>query len=140
MADASRDPTSRQVPTTMGRLHVSDHPGGEPALVLMHGFPDDSRIYSRLVPLLSPRRAVTFDFLGYGGSERPQAGAPGRAGHVHQLGAVLDELGIQTAVLVGHDASGPVAIDYALTAPDRAGGSSCSTPTTGTPRRCGCPR
>jgi 2-hydroxy-6-oxonona-2,4-dienedioate hydrolase len=30
----------------------------------MHGFPDDSRIYDRLVPLLSPRRAEAFDFLG----------------------------------------------------------------------------
>src|SRR6516162_11708167 len=121
MADASRDVTTRQVPTPMGRLHVADHAGDEPALVLMHGFPDDSRIYDRLVPLLSPRRAVTFDFLGYGASDRPQAGALDPAGHLHQLAAVLDELGIETAVLVGHDASGPVAIDYALAAPDRVG-------------------
>jgi haloalkane dehalogenase len=121
MADASRDVTTRQVPATMGRLQVTDHPGDEPALVLMHGFPDDSRIYNRLVPLLSPRRAVTFDFLGYGSSERPQTGALDRADHVHQLGAVLDELGVEAAVLVGHDASGPVAVDYALTAPGRVG-------------------
>ena len=121
MADASRDATTRQIPTTMGRLQVTDHPGDEPALVLMHGFPDDSRIYNRLVPLLSPRRAVAFDFLGYGGSDRPQTGTPDPAGHVDQLGTVLDELGIGTAVLVGHDASGPVAIDYALTAPGRVG-------------------
>ena len=121
MADASRDATTRQVPTAMGRLHVADHAGDEPALVLMHDFPDDSRIYNRLVPLLSPHRAVAFDFLGYGGSDRPQTGALDPASHVHQLGAVLDELGIETAVLVGHDASGPVAIDYALTAPGRVG-------------------
>jgi len=74
MADASRDGTTRQVPTSMGRLQVADRPGDEPALVLMHGFPDDSRIYNRLVSLLSPRRAVAFDFLGYGGSDRPRAG------------------------------------------------------------------
>jgi 2-hydroxy-6-oxonona-2,4-dienedioate hydrolase len=121
MADASRDATTRQVPTAMGRLHVADHPGDEPALVLMHGFPDDSRIYNRLVPLLTPRRAVAFDFLGYGGSDRPQTGALDPAGHLPQLGAVLDELGIEYAVLVGHDASGAVAIDYTLAAPDRVG-------------------
>src|SRR5499427_5557825 len=121
MADASRDVTTHQVPTATGRLHVSDHAGDEPALVLMHGFPDDSRIYNRLVPLLSPRRAVAFDFLGYGRSDRPQTGAADPAGHLHQLGAVLDGLGIETAVLVGHDASGPVAIDYALAAPGRVG-------------------
>jgi len=121
MADARRDLTIRQVPTAMGRIQVADSPGDEPTLVLMHGFPDDSQIYNRLVPVLSPRRAVAFDFLGYGGSDRPPTGAPDPAGHVHQLGAVLDGLGIETAVLVGHDASGPVAIDYALTAPDRVG-------------------
>jgi len=121
MAAARRDVTTRQVPTAMGRLQVTDHLGDEPALVLMHGFPDDSRIYNRLVPLLSPRRAVTFDFLGYGSSDRPQTGALDRADHRHQLGAVLDELGIETAVLAGHDASGPVAIDYALSAPGRVG-------------------
>ena len=121
MADASRDVITRQVSTAMGRLQVSDHAGDEPARVLMHGFLDDSRIYNRLVPLLSPRRAVAFDFLGCGGSDRPQAGAANPAGHLHQFGAVLDELGIETAVLVGHDASGPVAIDYALTAPGRVG-------------------
>ena len=121
MVDASRDAIIRQVQATDGELHVTDCPGGEPALVLMHGFPDDCRIYNRLVPLLSPRRAVTFDFLGYGSSDRTQPVALSRADHVHQLGAVLDALGIQTAVLVGHDASGPVAIDYALSAPDRVG-------------------
>ena len=121
MATASRDVTTRQVSTSTGRLHVTDQAGDEPALVLMHGFPDDSRIYDRLLPLLSPRRAVAFDFLGHGGSDRPPAGAAGPADHLHQVGAVLDELGVETAVLVGHDASGPVAIDYALTAPGRVG-------------------
>ena len=121
MVDASRNAIIGQVPATDGRLRVADCPGDEPALVLMHGFPDDCRIYNRLVPLLSPRRAVTFDFLGYGSSDRDQPGALSRADHVHQLGAVLDALGIQTAVLVYHDASGPVAIDYPLSAPDRVG-------------------
>ena len=81
MVDASRNAIIRQVPATDGRLRVADCPGDEPALVLMHGFPDDCRIYNRLVPLLSPRRAVTFDFLGYGRSDRAQPGALSRADH-----------------------------------------------------------
>jgi hypothetical protein len=35
-------------------LRVRDHPGPEPAIVLMHGFPDDLHLYDRLVPYLSP--------------------------------------------------------------------------------------
>jgi pimeloyl-ACP methyl ester carboxylesterase len=104
------------IPTLRGDLYAVDHPGREPALVLMHGFPDDSRIYDRVVPLLGPRRVVAFDFLGYGRSGRPLGGtgeAPDRNG---ELAAVLDGLGLDAVVLVGHDASGPVAIDHALAA------------------------
>jgi pimeloyl-ACP methyl ester carboxylesterase len=84
---------NRMVQVPGGRLRVSDHPGQEPALVLLHGFPDDSRIYERLAPLLAPRRAVALDWLGYGRSDR--------------------------VALVGHDASGPDAIDYTLREPGR---------------------
>ena len=47
------------------RIHVRDHPGAEPPIILMHGFPDNMHLYDRLLPHLSPpRRAVTFDFTG----------------------------------------------------------------------------
>ena len=58
-----------------GRLHVRDFPGAEPALVALHGFPDDSRIYDRLAPLLAPRRVVAVDWLGYGRSDRVEPGS-----------------------------------------------------------------
>jgi pimeloyl-ACP methyl ester carboxylesterase len=60
----------RRVSTPHGAIFVREAPGDGPAVVLMHGFPDDQRIYARLLPLLSTRRAVTFDFLGYGRSDR----------------------------------------------------------------------
>jgi pimeloyl-ACP methyl ester carboxylesterase len=107
------------VPTPRGSLHVTDQPGEEPALILMHGFPDDSHIYDRLVPLLAPRRAVTFDFLGYGRSDRSEASAGDVANHHQDLAAVVDSLGVEQVALVAHDASGPVAIDYAINEPDR---------------------
>jgi haloalkane dehalogenase len=108
-----------QVPTQGGRIHVVDYPGEEPALVLMHGFPDDTRMYERLVPLLAPRRAVTIDFLGYGSSDRPERDVLNAANHADQLRAALDGVGLDRAVLVGHDASGPVAIDFAVAASER---------------------
>jgi pimeloyl-ACP methyl ester carboxylesterase len=50
------------------RICVRDHPGAEPAIILMHGFPDNVHLYDRLSPYLSPpRRVVLFDFLGWGG-------------------------------------------------------------------------
>jgi pimeloyl-ACP methyl ester carboxylesterase len=110
----------RMVPVPSGLLHVADYPGAAPALVLMHGFPDDSRIYDRLVPLLPARRILVFDWLGYGRSDSADSGARG-VDHQHELRAVLDSLQLGRVVLVGHDASGPDAIDFAVTEPGRVG-------------------
>ena len=111
--------TKHSVSHEGGSLYVLDYPGEEPAIVLMHGFPDDHRIYDKLLQHLSPRRAVAFDWLGYGRSDRSDTAgfAPEELGS--ELAAVLDELGIARAVLVGHDASGPDAVAFAVAHPQR---------------------
>ncbi|HMF81924.1 MAG TPA: alpha/beta hydrolase [Acidimicrobiia bacterium] len=100
------------------RIHVVDRPGEDPPFVMMHGFPDDHHIYDRVAPLLSPRRVIAFDFFGYG-----RSGRAARAGEQTTTGedliAVLDSLALDEVVLVGHDASGPVAIEYAVEHPAR---------------------
>jgi pimeloyl-ACP methyl ester carboxylesterase len=111
--------TIHEVPTAGGKIHVVDYSGEGPALILMHGFPDDGRMYDRLIPLLAPRRAVTIDFLGYGRSDRSERDVLDAADHVDQLRAALDGLGLDRVVLVGHDASGPVAVDFEVAAPAR---------------------
>jgi pimeloyl-ACP methyl ester carboxylesterase len=51
------------VPRGGQRIYAREHPGVEPTLVLLHGFPDDLHLYDRLLPHLNPpRRVVTFDF------------------------------------------------------------------------------
>jgi haloalkane dehalogenase len=102
-----------------GTVHIVERPGGDPPLVLMHGFPDDLRIYDRLIPLLAPRRVIAFDWLGYGRSARPQNRAFAPSDRMRDLSTVLDMLALERVVLVGHDASGPEAIDYALAQPHR---------------------
>ena len=66
-----------------------------------------------------PRRAVAFDCLGYGRSDRSDAAGFSPEEHGSELAAVLDELGIARAVLVGHDASGPDAVAFAVAHPQR---------------------
>lgn len=117
VTDATAD--ERRVDTPEGRVFVRQVPGEDPPIVVMHGFPDDHRIYDRLLPRLSPRRAVAFDFLGYGRSGRSDAAGFSPEEHGFQLTAVLEELGITRAVLVGHDASGPDAVFYAVAHPER---------------------
>jgi pimeloyl-ACP methyl ester carboxylesterase len=102
---------------------VREYPGEEPSIVLMHGFPDNLHLYDRLFPCLSPpRRVVAFDFLGWGGSDKPIGYPYTAAGQTGDLDAVLAELRLGEVTLVAHDASGPPAIDWALGHPDRVAG------------------
>lgn len=110
---------SRMVSTTTGRVHLRDYGGLGTPVVLMHGFPDDSRIYDRLAPLLGSRRVIALDWLGYGGSDRLSAGDFDPADHLMELSAVVDFLDVSRVCLVAHDASGPDAIDFSLNDPNR---------------------
>jgi len=47
----------RRVDTPGGRVFVRQIPGEDPPIVLMHGFPDDHRIYNKLVADLLKRSA-----------------------------------------------------------------------------------
>jgi pimeloyl-ACP methyl ester carboxylesterase len=81
----------------------------------MHGFPDNLHLYERLVPRLSPpRRVVTFDFLGWGRSDKPHGYPYTATNQTGDLDAVIAHLRLENVVLVAHDASGPPAIDWAL--------------------------
>jgi haloalkane dehalogenase len=110
----------RLVETPKGRIFVREIPGDDPPIVLMHGFPDDHTIYERLLPLLSPKRAVAFDWHGYGRSEHSELGGFSMKEHAAELEDLLDALDIERAVLVGHDASGPDAVAFAVAHSQRA--------------------
>jgi haloalkane dehalogenase len=111
--------TNQTVQGPNGRVHITHRPGEDRAVVLLHGFPDDSRIYDRLIPHLAPRRVVALDWLGYCRSERATPHPWDITDHQRTLRAVLDSLELKRVALVGHDASGPDAIDFALSEPSR---------------------
>ena len=72
------DAATQMLPVARGRyrLHAEVVPGPGVPVVLMHGFPDNTHLYDRLVPCLAGRRPVVrFDFPGWGRSDKP-AGYP----------------------------------------------------------------
>jgi haloalkane dehalogenase len=111
--------TTQYAETPNGRVFVTEAPGQDPPFVLLHGFPDDHRIYDELMTRLAPRRSVAFDFAGYGRSERTDRTHFSPEDHGAEITAVLAALGIDRAIVVGHDASGPDAVSYALANPER---------------------
>jgi len=105
------------------RIYTREYAGEEPSIILMHGFPDNLHLYDRLVPYLSPpRRLVTFDFLGWGSSDKPANYFYTAGNQEKELAAVIGQLGLNQVILVAHDASGPPAIDWALGQPSRVAG------------------
>ena len=105
------------------RIHVREYPGEEPAIILMHGFPDNLHLYDRLFAYLSPpRRVVAFDFLGWGASDKPSRYPYTATNQVDDLDAVVTGLQLQQVILVAHDASGPPAIDWAVDHSERVAG------------------
>jgi haloalkane dehalogenase len=97
-------------------LYARDYAGVGPAFVLMHGFPDNLHIWDDLVPhlLASGRRIVSFDFLGFGASDKPDGAVYGFDQQLGDLDAVVEQLALGTIVPVAHDSSGMAALNYAL--------------------------
>lgn len=86
---------------------------------MLHGYADSWFSYSRILPLLpADLRVIVPDQRGHGGSDRPADGyAPDDfAEDAIQL---LDMLGVERAVVVGHSMGSFIARKIAVKAPDR---------------------
>jgi haloalkane dehalogenase len=113
--------TERYVPVGQGRVYARDYPGAGPAFVLMHGFPDNLHIYDELIPHLvaGGRRVVSFDFLGFGASDKPVGATYTFKQQLGDMERVVDALGLDRIAPVAHDASGPAGINFTLAHPER---------------------
>ncbi len=92
---------------------------GDP-VVLLHGFPTSSRLWHALVPDFAPgHRLIIADLPGFGRSDPPRAGAHSCGAHADAVRALLDDLGVERAILVGHGMGGGVAQAFAVQWPER---------------------
>ncbi|GAA3041252.1 alpha/beta hydrolase [Gordonia defluvii] len=94
---------------------------GAPVL-LLHGFPHNSASFDGVVGLLHEAglRTITFDQRGYSPGARPAAVDDYGIDHlVADALGVLDALGVQRCLLVGHDWGGMIGWQLAARHPDR---------------------
>jgi haloalkane dehalogenase len=100
-------------------IAYTDVGDGEP-IVLLHGIPTWSFLYHDVIPELAQHcRVVAPDFLGHGYSDRRDRFDRSLVAQTQAVLALLDELGIESATLVGHDTGGGVALITAIEHPDR---------------------
>jgi pimeloyl-ACP methyl ester carboxylesterase len=99
---------------------------GEPTVVLLHGFAASVFSWRKVMdPLGKVGTVIAFDRPAFGLTERPM---PGEWGNENPYSpeaqadltvALMDELGVEKAVLVGHSAGGTIALLTALRYPAR---------------------
>lgn len=101
-----------------GETYYEDAGLGD-ALVLVHGGFGDRRMWDdHFASLARGHRVVRFDLRGFGRSPAPHAAySP-----VDDLLRLLDALAIERATLVGNSMGGALALDFALTHPERVAG------------------
>jgi 3-oxoadipate enol-lactonase len=119
-----------QTRTTAGTTSVLAVPGARlayqvtgdgPTVVLVHGFGLDMRMWDPQVNHLAARfRVVRYDCRGFGASGPFGPAVPYT--HAGDLLALLDQLGIDRAVLAGLSFGGRVVMQAALAAPERVAG------------------
>jgi pimeloyl-ACP methyl ester carboxylesterase len=115
------DVRERTVATNGVELHVVEA-GEGPTVVLAHGFPELAYSWRHQIPALAAAgyRVIAPDQRGYGRSSRPDALEDYDIEHlVGDLVGLLDDLGEERAIFVGHDWGSMVVSNVAMLAPER---------------------
>jgi len=103
-------------------LAVADTGEGQPVFLLHGAAPGASAdgTWASLTPLLArTHRVVAPDFLGFGGSDKPEAEDYGIGLWTAHILTLADEMGIDRFSVVGNSLGGRVGLQLALDAPER---------------------
>lgn len=111
----------RIIETNGIRMHLAEQ-GAGPLVLLCHGFPELWYSWRHQLPALAEAgfRAVAPDMRGYGRTDQPQE--IDQYTLLHSIGdmvGLLDALGAEQAVIVGHDWGAPLAWGAVVLRPDR---------------------
>ena len=107
--------TSRYLNVNGARIHYVVS-GSGPAVVLIHGWALNLREWTDQIAALAPRyRVIALDRRGFGKS----TGFADASADPGDIRALLDTLGIRSAILVGHSAGANIAQRFMAAMPDR---------------------
>ncbi len=93
--------------------------GTGPPIVLLHGYPENLQVWSKLAPLLADRfEVIAFDWPGMGYSDEWPGGATPQL-LAKRLLTIFDELKLSRPSVLGMDMGGQPALAFAAMHPDR---------------------
>lgn len=93
------------------RLHYLDYGGKGPPLLLLPGLTANARMFGALAAagLIATYRLIALDWRGRGLSDKPEQGYS-IGEHAADVIALMDQLGLEQAIIVGHSFGGLVAL------------------------------
>ena len=118
--EAENPPQGRFVKVDGVRLHYVER-GSGPTLVLLHGngvLANDFEASGLLDKAAEHYRVIAFDRPGYGYSERPRSRVWTPQAQARLLHHALQEIGVDSAIVLGHSWGTLVALSMALEVPD----------------------
>jgi len=104
------------------RLSYDEYGAGDRPIVLIHGLLMNRHMFERLGPILAERgnRVIALDLLGHGRSDRPEdLQRYSMPLFAYQVTALLDHLGIESAVIGGTSLGANVSLEAAVRFPER---------------------
>jgi pimeloyl-ACP methyl ester carboxylesterase len=124
-----RFPSASSSSYNITRVNLGDHfitlkqwQGSGPPLILVHGISSSGSTWESLIPALRKHFSpITLDLRGHGDSAKPNSGFL-FDDYVSDLDGVINALGIEHPLLMGHSFGGLVTLGWASRYPDRAAG------------------
>ena len=93
-----------------------------PLVIFCHGWPESWYSYRYQLPAVADAgfKAVAYDVRGYGESDKPhEIEAYSMRNMTDDVVGIIDALGYETAITIGHDWGGPIALNTAALNEDR---------------------
>ncbi len=116
-------PTDNYLNVNGLRLHTRDWAGAGQSVMLVHGLASNARIWDRVAPILARQfQVVALNQRSHGLSEAPANGDYSFDSICADLRGVIEALGFEKPVVVGHSWGASVAVEYAARYPDAVSG------------------
>ena len=113
---------SRWFDSRVGPVHYIDE-GRGPTVLLLHGNPDWSFLYRKIITGLGPQvRCIALDYPGFGLSIHPAGYGYTPAEHADVVRELVEHLDLVDMVVMGQDWGGPIGMDVASRSADRVKG------------------
>ncbi|HYI35518.1 MAG TPA: alpha/beta fold hydrolase [Thermoleophilaceae bacterium] len=128
MTDDPRRLSFRAVKTKIGDLSTIQAGEGDP-LICIHGLGATKASFLPTVSALAEyHRVIAIDLPGFGDSVKPVGAAYDAAFFARSVQSLMDAMGLERAHLAGNSMGGRVALELAMTQPERVGRQVLLTP------------